>query len=225
MKKLITLAISFVLLFSAVGCNNNNNNKGQDQGQTQGQPGSADKVADDTFFNTYTGLYQKSIGTLGAYNVYTDANTANDAFKDKEYPGNERYLKDVKAAYKDSRDKIESFVNGLKNDVKTDNTELKEMNEDLIEEGEELVRDIDKKIAKLDKITKDDYNKTQDEFIRLVHDAENTGDDIGQEFTDMLRNMDTRLGIDRNATNGNSGGNTGGNTNGNTNGATNNTTK
>ena len=161
MKKFITLALSFLLLFTAVACNNKDN----------AQPESANKVADKTFFNTYTGLYDKSVGTLGGYNMYTDVDTANNAYKDKEYPGNEKYLSDVKAAYKDSKEKIQSFVDGLKNDARTDDAELKKMNEDLIAEGEKLIKDIDGKIAKLDKITKNDYNKTQDEFIKLVDDT------------------------------------------------------
>lgn len=187
MKKFITLALSFLLLFTAVACNN----------RDQAQPESADKVADKTFFNTYTGLYDKSVGTLGGYNMYTDVDTANNAYKDKEYPGNEKYLSDVKAAYKDSREKIQSFVDGLKNDAKTEDTELKKMNEDLIAEGEKLIKDIDGKIAKLDKITKNDYNKTQDEFIKLVDDTVRAGENVTNTFGDMLRNMDTKLGIDR----------------------------
>lgn len=187
MKKFITLALSFLLLFTAVACNNKDN----------AQPESADKVADKTFFNTYTGLYDKSVGTLGGYNMYTDVDTANNAYKDKEYPGNEKYLSDVKAAYKDSREKIQSFVDGLKNDARTDDAELKKMNEDLIAEGEKLIKDIDGKIAKLDKITKNDYNKTQDEFIKLVDDTVRAGENVTNTFGDMLRNMDTKLGIDR----------------------------
>ena len=187
MKKFITLALSFLLLFTAVACNN----------RDQAQPESADKVADKTFFNTYTGLYDKSVGTLGGYNMYTDVDTANNAYKDKEYPGNEKYLSDVKAAYKDSREKIQSFVDGLKNDARTDDAELKKMNEDLIAEGEKLIKDIDGKIAKLDKITKNDYNKTQDEFIKLVDDTVRAGENVTNTFGDMLRNMDTKLGIDR----------------------------
>lgn len=187
MKKLITLALSFLLLFTAVACNN----------KEQAQQESTDKVADKTFYNTYIGLYDKSVGTLGGYNMYTDVNTANEAYKDKEYPGNEKYLSDVKAAYKDSKEKIQSFVDGLKNDVKTDNAELKKMNEDLIAEGEKLIKDIDGKIAKLDKITKNDYNKTQDEFIKLVDDTVKSGKNVTNTFGDMLRNMDIKLGIDR----------------------------
>lgn len=189
MKKFITLALSFLLLFTAVACSN----KGQ------AQPESANKVADKTYFNTYTGLYDKSIGTLGGYNMYTDVKTAESAYKDKEYPGNEKYLSDVKAAYKDSREKIQSFVNGLKNDAKTEDTELKKMNEDLIAEGEKLIKDIDGKIAKLDKITKNDYNKTQGEFIKLVDDTVRAGENVTNTFGDMLRNMNTKLGIDRKA--------------------------
>lgn len=187
MKKFVTLALSFLLLFTAVACNN----------KAQGQPESANKVADKTFFNTYSGLYDKSIGTLGGYNMYTDVDTTTNAYKNKEYPGNEKYLNDVKAAYKDSREKIQSFVDGLKNDVKTDDAELKKMNEDLIAEGEKLIKDIDGKIAKLDKITKNDYNKTQDEFIRLVNDTVTAGENVDNGFNRMLKDMDVRLGIDR----------------------------
>ena len=187
MKKFITLALSVLLLFTAVACSN----------KEQAQPESADKVADKTFFNTYTGLYDKSVGTLGGYNMYTDVDTANNAYKNKEYPGNEKYLSDVKAAYKDSKEKIQSFVDGLKNDAKTDDAELKKMNEDLIAEGEKLIKDIDGKIAKLDKITKNDYNKTQDEFIKLVDDTVRAGENVTNTFGDMLRNMNTKLGIDR----------------------------
>ena len=129
--------------------------------------------------------------------MYTDVDTANNAYKDKEYPGNEKYLSDVKAAYKDSKEKIQSFVDGLKNDAKTDDAELKKMNEDLIAEGEKLIKDIDGKIAKLDKITKNDYNKTQDEFIKLVDDTVRAGENVTNTFGDMLRNMNTKLGIDR----------------------------
>lgn len=187
MKKFITLALSFLLLFTSVACSN----------KDQAQPKSADEVADKTFFNTYSGLYDKSVGTLGGYKMYTDVNTAEDAYKDKEYPGNETYLNDVKAAYKDSKEKIQEFVDGLKNDAKTDDKELNKMNNDLISEGEKLIKDIDAKTAKLDQIPKTDYNKTKDEFIKLVNDTVKTGDNVTNDFVNMLKNMDKKLGIDR----------------------------
>ena len=43
---------------------------------------------------------------------------------------------ELKAAYKDSRDKIQTFVDDLKNDAKTDDKEISDMNQKLIAEGE-----------------------------------------------------------------------------------------
>ena len=82
------------------------------------------------------------------------------------------------------------------------------MNEDLIAEGEKLIKDIDAKIAKLDKITENDYNKTQNEFIQLVNDTVNTGENVASGFSEMLRNMDVRLGINRDTINKNNTNNT-----------------
>ena len=207
MKKFITVALSTLLILGTVGCAQRNTNTTGTNGNTTGTNDNTTEQS-NAYYNSYTGLYNESIGTLTGYDMYTDVNTANDAFKNKEYPGNEQYLNDVKAAYKDSREKIQSFVNGLKNDVKTEDTELKQMNEDLIAEGEKLIQDIDAKIAKLDKITKDDYNKTQDEFIKLVNDTVNTGENVANGFREMLKNMDVRLGIDRNTINNNNTNNT-----------------
>lgn len=207
MKKFITVALSTLLILGTVGCAQRNTNTTGTNGNTTGTNDNTTEQS-NAYYNSYTGLYNESIGTLTGYDMYTDVNTANDAFKNKEYPGNEQYLNDVKAAYKDSREKIQSFVNGLKNDVKTDDAELKQMNEDLIAEGEKLIKDIDAKIAKLDKITENDYNKTQNEFIQLVNDTVNTGENVASGFSEMLRNMDVRLGINRDTINKNNTNNT-----------------
>ncbi len=191
MKKFITLTLSFLLLFSMVGCGNranNNNNNAQ---------APANEPDDNAYYNTYTGLYNESIGTLGGYRMYTDLNSVENAYKNKEYPGNEAYLKEVRSAYEDSRDKIQSFVDGLKNDAKTDDKEINKMNEDLIREGEKLIKDIDRKITKLNEIKESDYSKTQSEFIRLVHDKTREGEHETNEFEKMLNNMNERLGINR----------------------------
>lgn len=129
--------------------------------------------------------------------MYTDIESVNKAYKEKEYPGNKKHLEEVKAAYRDSREKIQIFVNGLKKDVKTDDQELNKMNQDLISEGEKLIRDIDAKLAKLDNITEDDYNKTQDEFIKLVDDTVRGAETVTNRFDDVLKNMNRRLGIDK----------------------------
>lgn len=190
MKKIVTVALSLLLLCSTVACANRDNT----------QVGTKDGIADTdkTYLNTYTGLYDENLGTLSDYNMYTDVDTVTNTYKEREYPGNEKYLNEVKAAYKDSKEKIQIFVDGLKNDAKTEDAELKKMNESLIAEGEKSIKDIDAKIAKLDKITEDDYSKTQDEFIRLTDDTVRAGENVTNGFVKMLRDMDTRLGINRN---------------------------
>lgn len=190
MKKLITLTLSFLLLFSMTACGNRatTNNNAQ---------GPANPADNNAYYDTYTGLYNESVGTLGQYRMYTDVNSVENAYKNKEYPGNEAYLKEVRAAYEDSRDKIQSFIDGLKNDMNTDDKELSKMNEDLIREGEKLVKDIDRKITKLNEIKESDYSKTQDEFIKLVHDKTREGEHETNEFEKMLNNMNEKLGINR----------------------------
>lgn len=188
MKKFITLTLSFLLLFSMTACGNraDNNNNAQ---------APANPADNNDYYNTYTGLYNESIGTLAGYSVYSDLNTMRDEFVDKEYPGNEQYLNNVRAAYEDSREKIQTFVDGLRNDAKTDDEELNKMNKDIIKEGEKLIKSIDKKIAKLNEIKEKDFEKDQDEFIKYVYDKTREDEHETNEFDKMLRNMNERLGI------------------------------
>ncbi|MCC3867845.1 hypothetical protein [Terrisporobacter mayombei] len=200
MKKFLTLTLSLLLLFTAVACSNKTTapTKTNTGTKTETKTETTDKATDKTYVNNYTGLYDKSVGTLTDYNMYTDVNTVTNTYKNKKYPGNEQYLNEVKAAYKDSKEKIRAFVDGLKKDVKTEDPELKKMNESLIAEGEKSIKDIDAKIAKLDKISKSDYNKPQDEFIKLVDDTVRAGENVTNNFVKMLKDVDTKLGITRN---------------------------
>ena len=190
MKNFITLTLSFLLLFSMTACGNraDNNNNAQ---------APANPSDNNDYYNTYTGLYNESIGTLAGYRMYADVNSVENEYKNKEYPGNEAYLNEVRAAYEDSRDKIQSFVDGLKNDAKTDDKEINKMNEDLIREGEKLIKEIDRKITKLNEIKEKDYEKNQDEFIKYVYDKTREGEHETNEFEKMLNNMNERLGINR----------------------------
>ncbi|MPM64731.1 hypothetical protein SDC9_111620 [bioreactor metagenome] len=189
MKKIVTVALSLLVLCSVVACNNRTN--------VGTETKTEDEAPDKAYYNTYTGLYDKNMQTVSDYNMYTDVNTVTKTYKEKEYPGNEKYLNDVKAAYKDSKEKIQAFVDGLKKDAKTEDAELKKMNESLIAEGEKSIKDIDARIAKLDKITKEDYNKPQDEFIKLVDDTVRAGENVTNDFVKILKDMDTKLGITR----------------------------
>ncbi|WP_297133192.1 hypothetical protein [Terrisporobacter sp.] len=191
MKKILTLGLSCLLLTTCVACSNRTANTtttktAQENTATENNP----------YYDAYTGLYNTNIGGLGRYSMYTDVESVNKAYREKEYPGNKKYLEEVKSAYRDSREKIQTFVNGLKKDVKTEDQELNKMNQELISEGEKLIRDIDAKLAKLDNITEADYNKNQNEFIKLVDDTVRGAETVTNRFGESLRNMNKRLGID-----------------------------
>lgn len=188
MKKILALALSLLVILGAVGCSSK---------KTTTENTATDKAGMEEYYKSYTGLYDKNIATLNGYNMYTDVNTVNNAYKDKDYPGNEKYLADVKAAYKDSKEKVQVFIDGLKNDTKTEDKELKKMNEDMIAEGEKLIKDIDAKLAKLDTISETDLTKGKDEFVKLVDESVKSVKSDANTFNDMLKNMDKKLGIDR----------------------------
>lgn len=191
MKKLVTLALSLLFVFGAVACNNKNNTTTEDTTDT----------IDQDYYNTYTGLYDENLGEITSEDMFsTNVDSPELIYRGVQYPGNRQYLTDVKKANKDRKEKIQAFIDGLKNDTKTEDTELKKMNESLIAEGEKLIKDMDNKMAKLDKITDDDYNKSEDDFVKLVDDTVNADNTETNKFSDMLKDMDKRLGIDRNTT-------------------------
>ena len=46
--------------------------------------------------------------------MYETPEATTEYYKTNQYPGNEKYVEELKAAYKDSRDKIQTFVDDLK---------------------------------------------------------------------------------------------------------------
>lgn len=191
MKKLVTLALSLLFVFGAVACNNRNNTNNTTTENTT-------DTIDQAYYNTYTGLYDENLAKITSEDMFsTNVDSAEHIYRGVQYPGNRQYLTDIKKAYKDRKDKLQAFIDGLKNDVKTEDTELKKMNENLIAEGEKLIQNIDTKIAKLDKITDEDYNKSEEDFVKLVDKTVKAEDTEANKFNDMLKEMDKKLGIDR----------------------------
>ena len=190
MKKLVTLALSCLLICGmAVGCNKKTETVKEEQ---------QNAAVDENYMNSYGELYNTNLGGLAKYDVYTNLESAQNAFKDKHYPGNKEYLAEVRTAYEDSRDKIQTFIDGLKSDVTTKNEDINKKNEELIKEGEKLVKEIDRKIAKLDEIKDKDFEKDQSEFIKLVYDKTKEGESETNEFTKKIKEMNEQLGINVN---------------------------
>lgn len=212
-KKLLALGLTVALSLGAVGCNTKetqNSNKKQTQNTS---PSTSEQENRDlgqqntTVGNDYTERYQTGynnyIKGLENYTMYNTAETTREYYKTNEYPGNEKYVNDLKSAYKDSKEKIRTFIDDLKNNAKTDDADLKKMNENLIAAGERTIDNIDKRLKKLDELPKDIMNKSQDEFINAVDEATRIEDDTENGFDKLLRDMNKTLGLDTNMNNNN----------------------
>lgn len=197
LRKILAVGLSLSVALGAFGCNRKTDDT---PNNTTNNTGEGNKYESTEYARQYSDLYSNNLLPLNDYTMYRTVEDVNNNYKNKEYPGNEKYLADVKAAYKDSREKLQKFVDGLKNDAKTEDADLKAANEDLIAEGEKLIKDIDARIKKLDEIPKDAYNKTQDEFINVVNDTTKLENETTNEFDKMIRDMNKMLGINTNTT-------------------------
>ena len=69
------------------------------------------------------------------------------------------------------------------------------INNKLISEGEKTISNIDAKLKKLDTIPQDAYDKSQDDFIRLVNETTKLGDDTKSGFNDTIKELNDMLNI------------------------------
>lgn len=203
-NKSLILCLTLLLVLGLVGCakqNDNNANKNNTNNTTE------NPVTDNTndqYYDIYTRNYDMSLAPLGEnYTMYGNLNDVEEYYKTNEYPGNKKYLQEVKDALNDSKDNVEQFINNMEKDAKSDNQDINKLNREMIEDGRDLVEDINESIQKLDRITDQDLNKSEVEFRRLVGERIDIDDDRDNDFTEMLRNLENRLGIDRNNGNNN----------------------
>ena len=201
LKKILAVGLSLSVALGVFGCNNKTDNAPKDSTTNNATTNDAkgNKYEESEYYKQYNELYSTNITPLNEYTMYGTVDSVNNNYKDKEYPGNEKYLNEVKKAYTDSKEKIQSFVDGLKNDVKTEDADLKAANDKLISEGEKLIKDIDAKIKKLDEIPKDAYDKPKDEFIKVVNDTTKLENETKNEFDKMIKDMNKMLGINPNS--------------------------
>ena len=129
--------------------------------------------------------------------MYGNLNTVEEYYKTNKYPGNKKYLEEVKKALKDSRDNVEKFVNNMEKEAKSNDNQVNKLNREMIDDGRDLIEDIDERIQRLDRITDQDLNSSETEFRRLVGERIMLDDDGDNDFRDILRNIERTLGIDR----------------------------
>lgn len=196
-SKLVALGLAGALSLAVVGCSNNANNDTQ-KTDTQTTQEGAQNMNKDMYKKRFGELYQTNIARLENYNTYTNIPVQEPT---KDYEGNQKYLDDLKAAYKDSETNIQQFVDSLK-DVKTDDKEVQDMNDKLVKQGENLLADIKTKIQKLDDVPADLLNKPEVEFKQGINDLvtdtdnnKNGTDTMDTDFNKMLKDMRNTLGI------------------------------
>lgn len=195
-NKVITIGLVLALSLGAVACSN----KTEKTTEKSKTPVEESTINDKDYANAYTSNYNSTIVGLNDYYMFQSPGDINKVYEGKEYPGNDKYVSDLKAAYVDSKDKIQSFIDGLKKDVKTEDSELKKMNDNLIAEGEKLIADIDVKIKNLDKIPKEEYTKSKEDFAKIVGEATVVKDKAENGFDQMIKDMNKMLGITSNNT-------------------------
>ena len=184
MKKVLAMFLSLMLGIGIVACSKK------------------EEVKEDTtsdginYTKQYSMLYNDYLAKLRNYTIYDETDYTVKYYEENEYPGNEKYLQMVKEAYVDSKENIQKYIDGIKNDVNTDDKELSDMNKKLISEGEKTISNIDKRLEKLDTVTKESYGKSKDEFIKFVNETTKLENETKSEFNKALEDVNRKLNID-----------------------------
>lgn len=195
-KKIATTGLSLALILGMTGCTSKTETVEEKKVETPTTEET--KVLDKEYVNKYSKIYGDYETGLKDYEMYLTPEKVTEYYTTNEYPGNEKYLENVKMAYKTSKEKTQAYVDSLKNDMKTDDADLKKMNESLIAEGEKTIANIDEKLKKLDEIPEDAVSKTQEEYIKVVDESIKIKDETKSEFTKMIDEMNKKLGINVN---------------------------
>lgn len=195
-KKIATTGLSLALILGVTGCTSKT--KTVEEKKVETPTTEETKVVDKEYVNKYSKIYGDYETGLKDYEMYLTPEKVTEYYTTNEYPGNEKYLENVKMAYKTSKEKTQAYVDSLKNDMKTDDADLKKMNEGLIAEGEKTISNIDEKLKRLDEIPKDAVSKTQEEYIKVVDESIKIKDETKSEFTKMIDEMNKKLGINVN---------------------------
>lgn len=195
-RKIATTGLSLALILGMTGCTSKT--KTVEEKKVETPTTEETKVVDKEYVNKYSKIYGDYETGLKDYEMYLTPEKVTEYYTTNEYPGNEKYLENVKMAYKTSKEKTQAYVDSLKNDMKTDDADLKKMNQSLIAEGEKTIANIDEKLKKLDEIPKDAVSKTQEEYIKVVDESIKIKDESKSEFTKMIEEMNKKLGINVN---------------------------
>lgn len=200
-NKFLVLLLGLVMVLGLVGCSRKNN-ENNNTNEPTAEENVSDKVVDEDYYNLYTKNYEASIVPLEeSYYMYGNVESSENYYKDHDYPGNKEYLKEVKAALVDSKEKVQQFIDNMEKDGESKDEKVNKLNKEMIDDGKDLIEDIDERLEKLDKITDKDLAKSDTEFRRLVGEQIVLEEEGNNDFGDMLRKLEKELNIERKDTN------------------------
>ena len=191
-------ALSLVVILSSVGCGNKEADDNASTNNTTNTTQQQNATEDTAYVDKYYQFYGDYMTPLGTYGFYNTPDLTIEYYNENEYPGNKKYVEDLKAAYLDSKEKIQLFVNSLENELDTEDEKLNELNKNLIDYGKKTIENIDEKLKKLESLPEEAYNKGKEEFIRFVYESTKVENDMKNDFEKALDNMKDALGIDDN---------------------------
>ncbi|MGL5650685.1 MAG: hypothetical protein ACRDDE_02925 [Paraclostridium sp.] len=194
-SKLVMLGLIGVLTFGAVGCTNKTAEKTEEKKVTQSTTENQDNMYKDMTLENYKTefgkLYQTNMARLDNYNGYEQIRV-DEATKD--YPGNEKYVADLKKNYEESKKQVDEFTTSLKK-VDTKDPKVKEMNDKLISESEKLSKELDTRIKKLGEIPSDLMSKSEVEFRQGLSDTLKVDENVKSDFTKFMNDTKEFFGI------------------------------
>ncbi len=194
-SKLVMLGLIGVLTFGAVGCTNKTAEKTEEKKATQSTTENIDNMYKDMTLENYKTefgkMYQTNMARLDNYNGYEQIRV-DEATKD--YPGNEKYVADLKKNYEESKKQVDEFTTSLKK-VDTKDPKVKEMNDKLISESEKLSKELNTRIKKLGEIPSDLMSKSEVEFRQGLSDTLKVDENVKSDFNKFMNDTKEFFGI------------------------------
>ncbi|MGL5714613.1 MAG: hypothetical protein ACRCXT_20240 [Paraclostridium sp.] len=192
-KKIAPLALSCILAITVSACTKQESV--EDTKTNEEKQAVEMKVTDNDkdYGKKYNELYDKYIAGLTKFDIYSILEKANEYFNTNEYPGNEKYLSNLKEAYKKSKEGINSFISELESSTTIENPSLQAMNEELNLEAELAIKNIDQKLERIEQIPAEIAEKSKEEFIKIVNETAKLVNEEENEFAEMIKYMNEKI--------------------------------
>lgn len=187
-SKLVMLGLIGVLTFGAVGCTNKTADKNPAQSTDQTANNMYKDMTLEGYKTEFSKMYESNIAGFNGYEpIRVEQPTAN-------YPGNEKYVTNLKKNYEESKKKVDELTTSLKK-VETKDPQVKEMNDKLIAESEKISKELDARIKKLGEIPGDLMTKSEVEFRQGLSDLFEVNETIKSDFMKFIDDTKEFFGI------------------------------